>query len=193
MLTTEKSKNLALGVFILAISIGGFLFINPSDAPVSTGVGGVSWRTLPFIYSGLLFVLACLFIGSTLWWGDAPDSAAGQMPTTPAEASDAADAPDARIFGMRAAPLRRVAVVLLLIVYSQALGAFGFALSTPLFLFALLFVFGKTKLVENIFVALIGGFALWFLFAHLLRMPLRGAVWDPLTPVLNHALKALGI
>lgn len=190
---TEKSKNLALGVFILAIAIGGFLFVNPTGAPITKGIGGITWRTLPFIYSGLLFILACLFLGLTIWQGRLPSAAEDEIEASGVEeVSTQIEPPAARLMGIQLATLRRLAVVTLLIIYSQALNAFGFAIATPPFLLAVLFVFGRTKLGENILVSTVGGLVLWFLFSYLLRMPLSGAIWDPLTPALNHFLRALG-
>lgn len=189
----ENSKDLILGVFVLAISIGGFLLINPSNAPVAEGPGGVTWRTLPFIYSGLLFLFACLFLGHTILRRrllSSPDPAGETENLLDAGAESIPQGshwPDAR-----RAILRRIAIVVLLIAYSQALSAFGFAISTPAFLFAVLFAFGKTDLVQNALVSVVGGLALWFLFSFLLKIPLDGGTWDPLTPALHHLIRSAG-
>lgn len=196
---TDKAKDLTLGLVVLAIAIGGFLFVNPTGAAVTKGVGGLTWRTLPFIYSGLLLVFALLFLGFTLFQGKQPVSGeeaienelAAEAAAIDGGAADEQQAP--KMFGLDLADLRRLAVIALLIAYSKAIGLFGFAMSTPVFLFAVLYVFGKTKLVENLLVSLIGGAVLWLLFSYLLHMPLTGGAWDPLTPALNHSLKALGI
>lgn len=197
---SEKSKDIALGVFILAIAAVGFLFINPTGAPVSDGAGGMSWRTMPFIYSGLLGLLAIFFIFGTFFGEGAADSGEGEAPESETAARErGAGEPDIQgseversRWGLSLTALRRIAVVLCLIAYSQALEAFGFALSTPIFLFVLLYVFGRTKLIENIAVSLVGGLALWLLFGYALKLPLRGDLWDPLTPALNAAMKAFG-
>lgn len=194
---TEKAKDLTLGLVVLAIAIGGFVFINPTGAAVTKGVGGLTWRTLPFIYSGLLLVFTLLFLGFTLFKGAQPVSEEGEAENELAAQAAEIDGPapeeGPKLFGFDLADVRRVAVIALLIAYSQAIGAFGFALSTPVFLFAVLYVFGKMKPVENLLVSLIGGAVLWMLFSYLLHMPLTGSVWDPVTPGLNHALRAMGV
>ena len=189
---TEKSKDLALGVFILAIAIGGFLFVNPADAPVTKGVGGISWRTLPFAYSGLLLICACLFLGLTALQGNGAESSKTEINTGDTAPDTDVEPPESTVFGFKLSALRRLLVVAILVVYSQALSAFGFAISTPVFLFAVLFIFGKINVRENFLVSTIGGLVLWLLFSYFLRMPLSGALWDPVTPALNHLLRAMG-
>ncbi len=194
---SEKLKDTALGLMVLAFAIGGFLFVNPTDAPVAEGPGGMSWRTVPLIYSGLLLVLAVLFISITLLRGPIPTEVGAREPVGEAAGPDGEGdgepaGPEPERFGLRLSTLRRVAVVVVLVIYSQALGAFGFAISTPVFLFVLLHVFGKSNVRENALVALIGGLLLWVLFAHLLHMPLRGDLWDPLSPALTGLMRSLG-
>lgn len=194
----EKWKDVALGGFILLIAIAGFLFINPTGAPVIEGPGGVSWRTLPFIYSGLLLILAVIFIATTLLHGLIPssDQASGQDAAGPADETEAdVTEPAPRLLwegGPNVSSARRVAVVALLVAYSQALWAFGFAIATPVFLFCLLYTFGKRDLPGNLIVSISGGLILWLLFAHLLHMPLRGEIWDPVSSGLGFLLKGLG-
>ena len=189
---SETQKDVALGLFVLAIAIGGFLFVNPTDAPVTEGPGGLSWRTMPFVYSGLLLLLALLFIAITLVKGPIPASSdPGESRELERESADerATEAGERPFAGWRVATWRRVATVVLLVAYSQALGPFGFAATTPLFLFALFTVFGKTGWLQNLLVSVIGGLVLWLLFASLLKMPLRGSLWDPLSGL----LRGLGI
>lgn len=191
---SEKLKEVCLGVFVLGISIVGFLFVNPTNAPVTEGPGGLSWRTVPYIYSGLLMGLALLFLAITIIRGPIPvDDMTSEEEAAEAE-EDATEAarPHPEFFGFEVSTWRRIAVILALIVYSQAMSAFGFLLTTPLFLFLVLYIFGRTKLTENLLVSLIGGLALWTLFVHLLKMPLTGQIWDPLTPALSGTLRLLG-
>lgn len=192
---SEKLQEIAIGVFILGFSVVGFLFINPTNAPVTEGPGGLTWRTIPFIYSGLLMALAILFLGITLIKGPIPVDE-----ITPAEAAVEAEeeaqeaaAPHPMLFGFPLSTVRRVAVIVALVVYTQAMNAFGFALSTPIFLFLVLYIFGRMKFKENLLVALIGGAVMWVLFAYLLKMPLEGNVWDPITPALSDLLRATGL
>lgn len=193
---SEKSKDLVLGLCILAFALGGFVFVNPTGAPVTEGPGGLSWRTLPLIYSGLLLALAVVFLAATLLGAS---EAVGGRSDGPADRPATADGGSGQAAietgppGSRAVPaMRRVGVVVCLLAYSQALGAFGFALSTPVFLLALLYLFGRRDARENLLVSIVGGGVLWVLFAYLLRMPLRGDVWDPVTPALLSGLRALG-
>lgn len=184
----EKWKDVALGGFVVGIALAGFVFVNPTDAPVVAQAGGMSWRTLPYIYSGLLLFLACLFIGTTILHGPVPV----EDHSTEQEQTDTGnDAEDGRI--LTQSMIRRLLVVVLLIVYSQLLRSFGFAISTPIFLFAIQLTFGNRNLGKIVAVSVIGGGVLWVLFAHLLHMPLRGDLWDPVSPFLTHVLNAIGI
>lgn len=192
---SAKLKEIAIGVFILGISVVGFLFINPTNAPVAEGAGGLTWQTIPLIYSGLLMALAILFLAITIIRGPIPVEEITPEETKFEEEEEAeeAAAPHPMLFGFQLSTVRRVAVIVALIVYSQAMDAFGFAMTTPIFLFLLLYIFGRMKFRENFLVALIGGTIMWVLFAYLLKMPLEGKIWDPLTQVLTDALRALGI
>ena len=134
---SEKVQEILLGTFVLGIGIIGFVFINPTDAPVTEGPGGLSWRTVPFIYAGLLIALAVVFLAITIIRGPIPvDEVTPEEAEYDAEeeAMEAA-APHPTMFGVQIATLRRVAVIVALILYAQAMNAFGFAMTTPLFLF----------------------------------------------------------
>lgn len=191
---SDKTKDLAVGVAVLLFAIGGFVFVNPTHAPLTEGPGGLSWRTIPFIYSGLLLALAVIYLVITAVRGAVPmEEATAEEAHAHAEADAEAHAPEPMRFGFRLSTIRRTAVIIALVVYSQAIGAFGFALSTPVFLYVLLHIFGRPRVRENAIVSVVGGLALWVLFDHLLKMPLRGDVWDPLSPALTAAFKAMGI
>lgn len=187
-MTSEKHKDMALGFCVLLFALGGFLFVNPTDAPLTEGPGGLSWRTIPYIYSGLLLLLAVLFILITYFRGPIPVDDGGADAAI--EEADNEARPEA--LGIRVSTVRRAGVVIALIAYSQALSAFGFAVSTPVFLFVVLWLFGRTRIRQNLLVSIIGGLALWLLFDHLLKMPLRGDLWDPVSPALTHLMRALG-
>jgi len=53
-------------------------------------------------------------------------------------------------------------------------------------------VLGRRNLVENLAVSLIGALALWLLFVGILKLPLSGQTWDPLTPLLNQLYALTG-
>lgn len=172
----ERLKDLLLAAVLLVVAVGGFVFINPTGAEVTDGPGGLSWRTLPFLYSGALIVLVALFAASALldlWLigqGRAPRSLFGERP--PVAANPVADA-------------RRIITLACLFAYAAAIKMFGFAIATPVLLFVMLRVLGRRNLLENLAVALIGALLLWILFVGILKLPLSGQTWDPLTPLLN--------
>ena len=179
----ERIKDLVLGFVLAAIGIGGFLFINPTGAAVTEGPGGLSWRTLPFIYSGLLLLLVAFFLASTLFdfWllskGEPPRSLLGERPEVKAD------------------PLsdrRRVMTLICITAYAASLGAFGFAISTFVLLFVMFRILGRTELMRNALIALVGTVLLWVLFIGLLKLPISGNVWDPVTPWLNKAYQMTG-
>lgn len=191
----EKCKEIAIGVFILAFSVVGFLYINPTDASVTEGPGGLTWQTIPLIYSGLLMALAILFLATTIFRGPIPvEELTSEEATFEAE-EDAQEnaASNPLLFGLEISTARRVAVIAALILYVKGMEAFGFALTTPIFLFLTLYIFGRKKFTENLLVAVIGGAALWLMFAHILRIRLDGNVWDPVSPALSGFLRAMGI
>lgn len=180
----DKAKDLALAGAIALFAVGGFVFVNPDGVEVFEGPGGLSWRSLPFLYAGLLLALTLLFAGDALRDLLRADRAA------PAErpAPEPAGGPSEAVIN-----LRRLATLVVLLAYVAGFSAFGFTLTTPVFLFCMFYVFGRTSLAANAGLALAGSAALWLLFVHILNAPLRGAVWDPVTPALSQALRAIGL
>jgi hypothetical protein len=172
----ELVKDLVLAAVLFGVAVGGFLFINPTGAQVHEGPGGLSWRSLPFLYSGLLLVLVILFALSTLldlWLigrDEAPRSLLGaRRPVAPDPTSDG----------------RRVLTLAAVIGYAAALKAFGFAIATFVLLFAMLRVLGRKSYLHNGLVALVGTLLLWVLFIGILKLPIEGSIWDPVTPLFN--------
>ena len=191
----EKRKEIAIGVFIFAFSVVGFLYINPTDAPVTEGPGGLTWQTIPLIYSGLLMALAVLFLATTILRGPIPvEEFSPEEAITEAEEEAREKAVSKPLpFGIDISTVRRIAVIAALILYVKGMEAFGFALTTPIFLFLVLYIFGRKKFTENFLVAVIGGAALWLMFAYILKIRLDGSVWDPVSPALSGFLRGLGI
>lgn len=169
----ERLKDLLLAAVLLVVGIGGFLFVNPTGAAVHEGPGGLSWRSLPFLYSGLLLFLVAIFILSTvldLWLiarGEAPRALLGERP--PVTGDPVSDG-------------RRVLTLICLVAYAAALKAFGFAIATFVLLFVMLRVLGRSAYVQNTLIALVGTLLLWVLFIGILKLPIEGNVWDPVTP-----------
>lgn len=191
----EKHKEIAIGVFILGFSLVGFLFINPTDAPVSEGPGGLTWQTIPLIYASLLLALAILFLAITIFKGPIPVEEITQEEAAfdAEEEARAKTSPHPLLFGFDLSTVRRCAVIVALILYVKGMEAFGFALTTPVFLFVVLYIFGRMKFIENLLVAVIGGAALWLMFAYILKIRLDGVVWDPVSPALSSFLRGMGI
>jgi hypothetical protein len=182
---SERIKDIVTAAALLAVGVGGFLFINSKGAPVTEGPGGLSWRSLPFIYSGLL-------IGFTLIY--AALSMIGLVKALGAEGgASRPSSPPAELAHERLTNVRRLATVACLVAYAATLPMFGFAVTTPLLLFVLFYVFGRTSLAQNLMLALVGGLALWVLFVGILKLPLRGGLWDPLTPFLSNFLRSMGL
>jgi Tripartite tricarboxylate transporter TctB family len=172
----ERYKDLLLAAVLLFVGVGGFIFINPTGAKITDGPGGLSWRTLPFIYSGSLLCLVLLFIAATVYdlWlihrKQAPRSILGSPPVVRHDPL---------------ADLRRVVTVGCLFGYAASIKLFGFAISTPVLLFVMLAVLGRRNWPANLSVSLIGAIVLWVLFVGVLKLPLTGEYWDPLTPLLE--------
>ncbi|MEZ5842396.1 MAG: tripartite tricarboxylate transporter TctB family protein [Hyphomicrobiaceae bacterium] len=181
----DRIKDLVTALVLAGVAIGGFLFINPKGAAVTEGPGGLSWRSLPFIYSGLLLALTVVYasismIGLRRALRNRMDAAVATLEHPP-------------LTDQRRTDLRRLATVACLVLYATTLPMFGFALTTPVLLLALFFVFGRTNLFANLTLSLLGGFLLWLLFVGILKLPLRGEVFDPLTPFMSNTLRAMGL
>ena len=88
--------------------------------------------------------------------------------------------------------VRRVLCVACILLYALGIETVGFALSTPLLLFAMLRILGRRHLGHNLALALVGGLLLWILFVGVLKLPMTGLVWDPVTPVLNDLYRLTG-
>lgn len=180
----QKQRDLALALVFVVIAIGGFVFINPSGAKSAPGPGGLTWRSLPFIYSGLIGLLATLIAGAAIsdmrrlsqrqeprdLFGREPDQAPPEMITT----------------------VRRILTATGFIAYAAGIRILGFPIATVLLLFAMQFVFGRTDPVANAFIAAFGAIFLWILFAGFLHLPLAGELWDPISPLFSRLMSFTG-
>lgn len=179
----ERYKDLGLAVALAFVGIGGFLFVNPTGAAVSQGPGGINWQTMPLLYSSLLLILVGFFAISTLIdlrklsQGEQPPSLLGARPP---------------VTGTAISNWRRVLALGCLIGYAASLQAFGFAISTLALLFIMLRVLGRKNILQNAIVAVTGTLLLWVLFIGILKLPISGDVWDPLTPVLSKLYQMTG-
>ena len=171
----EILLDLLLAGAFAGFGLCGFLLVNPSGAALFEGPGGISWRTLPFVYSGLLLALTAIFAVQRLV----------ALSRAPLRAERYWHGLDRRVLA------RRLATLLVLILYVLGFGAFGFTLATPLFLFVMFRIYGLRDPLRNALRALLGGALLWLLFVQALKLPLYGTLWDPITPALFRALHAL--
>ena len=177
--TREAARDLALVAALAAIGVGGFLFVNPTGSEVYPGPGGLTRHSLPFIYSGLLLFLVGLLGVSALrrlWRARAAPAGAA--------ADDSGETAGTVI--------RRVLCVACILLYALGIETVGFAIATPLLLFATLRILGRRRLGHNLVLALAGGLLLWILFVGVLKLPMTGLVWDPVTPVLNDLYRLTG-
>lgn len=179
----EAAKDLALVVVLACVGVGGFLFINPAGVEVFDGPGGMSWRSLPFIYSGLLLFLVALLAAST--FHDMQRLRRGREPLALLGAREPSGSDPQTT-------TRRVLTVACIFLYAASVEAFGFAISTPLLLFAMLTVLGRRNYKQSLLLALIGGLLLWILFVGVLKLPMTGLTWDPVTPVLDDLYRMTG-
>ena len=112
----ERYKDPALIVVLTVIGIGGFALINLGETEIYEGPGGLSWRSSPFIYSGILLVLVAIFAASTIFdvvlmrKGRSPRTFLGDIKPTSSD---------------QLTTLRRIAAFVMILVYAWALGAFG--------------------------------------------------------------------
>ncbi|MEM8854463.1 MAG: tripartite tricarboxylate transporter TctB family protein [Pseudomonadota bacterium] len=178
---SEGAKDLVTAIGLFLFALGGFVFINLDGAAAYAGPGGVTWRTMPFIYSGALAFLSVLYMGQSILRIRRELA----LPPQSVNAEEAAE---------RALVLfRRVATLVLLVIYASLLKLIGFAILTPIFLFSLFRLYKNGTVLNDAGLSLVGGFALWVLFVRVLQLNLKGTWFDPVTPFLFSAFKAVGL
>lgn len=178
---SEGRKDLATALGLLGFAIGAFVFINSDGASVYLGPGGISWRTMPFIYAGGLVALSLIYIAQSI-------------AKIVAERAETPDRPDpARAAEDRLIVRRRWITLALLLTYAATLKLLGFVIVTPVFLFLLFRLYARGRWRGDLALSLVGGLALWGLFVRILKLNLKGTWFDPVTPFLLDALKLLGL
>lgn len=177
----DALKELITAVCLLAFAIGGFLFINPEGATVYPGDGGVSWQTLPFIYSSLLAALALIYLVQSVF------KLRKQMRAGVSQISNTHSATERDVF------IRRIGSLVMLLAFAFSLKVFGLALATPVFLFLLFRLYQRGDWQTDMMLSVVGGFLLWVLFVPVLKMNLKGGDLDVLTPFLLKTLNAVGL
>lgn len=177
----EGVKELTTAVCILLFAVSGFLFINPENVAIYAEEGGISWQTMPFVYSGLLLALSLIYILQSLL------KVRADMASPPAAITDPKELAE-----KKTVLFRRLASLGLLLGYVMLLRVFGFAIMTPLFLFALFRLYERGPWKGDAVISLVGGMLLWVLFIPVLHLNLKGDTFDPVTPFLTNALKAVG-
>ena len=182
LLECPASSEVITALGLAAFAVCGLLFINSDNVEVYPGPGGMTWQTLPMGYAWALLALSAIYLLQSLNTlfkqykvYVAPERSADEISTA------------CTIF------LRRIGTIVLLIVYIALIGQIGFAIATPPFLLALLRLYKRGSLGGDIAVAIIGALALWVLFVPLLKLNLKGATFDPVTPMLQHLMNMIGI
>ncbi len=175
-------KDLATAICIMLFAVGGFLFINPEDANVYPGEGGITWQTLPLGYSGLLLFLASIYAIQSLI------KIRRQIASPPPREAD----PQALV-DRRTIAVRRLTSLALLLVFASLLKILGLAILAPLFLFAMFRLYKRGSWQSDAAIAAIGGMCLWILFVPILQLNLKGDELDPVTPFLLSIFKAVGL
>ena len=181
MAMSDGIKDLITAVGILLFALAGFFFINPEGNPVWPGPGGMSWRTLPFFYAGLLTLLSLAYIGQSIL-----KIRKERRSTSAAATQD--PSPEAQVV-----LFRRITTVVLLLGYVSLIKLFGFALMTPVFLFCLFRLYERGPWRGDLLISLLGSILLWTLFVRILHLNLKGNLFDPVTPFLLNALKTVGL
>ncbi|SIN76492.1 tripartite tricarboxylate transporter TctB family protein [Vannielia litorea] len=173
---TDGGKDLVTAVALLCAAIGGFVFINPNGSSIYPGAGGLTWRTLPFIYAALLSALSVIYVIQSVA-KLRRDLATGQVAPVDSET--------------RIVLFRRVGTLGLLLGFVSLLKVVGFAMVAPAFLFLLFRLYKRGPILGDAGISLCGALALWTLFVPILKLNLKGDVFDPLTPALLGLIKIL--
>lgn len=178
----DGMKDLQTAIVLLAVAVAGFVFINPNGSSVYPGDGGLTWRTLPFGYAGFLGLLACVYIAQSIRKIRIEMGQDRPTPPTPEQAAE-----DRVVF------IRRAISIALLLAFASLLKVFGFALMVPIFLFCLFRLYQRGPWTGDLGLSVGGGLALWVLFVPVLKMNLKGDIFDPLTPFLLTITKMAGL
>lgn len=178
----EGTKDLLTAVVLLLVAVAGFAFINPNGASVYPGDGGLTWRTLPFGYAGILALLACVYMAQSIRKIRSELSECAPRTASPEQMSED-----------RVVLVRRVVSIALLVGFATLLKVFGFALMAPIFLFCLFRLYQRGPWTGDLGLSVGGGLALWLLCVPVLKMNLKGDFFDPLTPALLGLTKMAGL
>lgn len=178
---SDAQKDLITALAILGFAIGGFLFVNPNGVSVYPGDGGLTWRTLPFIYATLLCILSLIYVAQSLQ--------KMRNERTQNVAQDDDQQPEFE----RVVRVRRIGSLLLLLCFAATLKVFGFAVVAPILLFLLFRLYQRGHWKTDLMLSFGGGLALWVLFVPVLKMNLKGGSLDALTPILLSTLNAVGM
>ncbi len=166
----EKTKDLLLGVGLLAVGIGALVVIQSAGKAQAITSGTLTPATMPSIYAGLLIALTLVFIANILRRLHAERSAARreeQIQAGTDSESEPITAIQRKTIGIRtAATLAAVLAYVLLLEYLH------FFVVTALFLAVMFFVFGQRSLKKIALVSVCGGVALYGLFIYTLNLPI---------------------
>ena len=162
----QGGKDLLLACVLFSVGLGALLYIQfgPGEALQTSRDAQITFRSFPTAISALLMLLSALYgFGSVV----SMISDGGPKP-----AEGVAHGKAARLRPPPYLFARMAALIVLLIAFSQVLGAAPFILIASVFLAVAFVVFGQTHPVKVLVVAVLGGALFHGLFVSILKLPL---------------------
>ena len=162
----QSGKDLLLACVLFSVGLGALLYIQfgPGEALQTSRDAQITFRSFPTAISALLMLLSALYgFGSVV----SMIADGGAKPVEDVEDGHAASA--------RRPPYlfaRMAALVVLLVAFSQVLGAAPFIVLASVFLAVAFVVFGQTHPVKVLVIAVLGGALFHGLFVSILKLPL---------------------
>ena len=171
----EKTKDLLLGLGLLAVGIVALVAINVSkgQARIASGAA-LTFAAMPSIYAGLLIVLVVLFIATILhaMWTERSAAQSGEKDKTSAPSDQAQIDVVAEAVRRKTILLRTWGTLAALLAYVFLLEYVHFMILTTVFLMVMFLVFGQRSIKKILAVSICGGAAFYFLFIYVLNLPM---------------------
>ena len=162
----QGGKDLLLACALFSVGLGALLYIQlgPGEALQTSRDAQITFRSFPTVISVLLMLLSALYAASGVV------AMISGRAAKPVEAVGTGD--PAGIRRPRYLFARMVGLVLLLLAFSQVLGAVPFVLLAGVFLAVAFVIFGQTHPGKILVVAVLGGALFHGLFVSILKLPL---------------------